>query len=87
MAKTSGQNSRSKTRRKNATSKANGSGAESGSPTQGEDIAPPGSRYSAVLNERANQSLLSDEPGRPMANKGYVGSATKGSRNTGKVGS
>lgn len=79
--------SRSEVKKKDATMPGRGFAAETGEMTDGElTTREPGSRYSAVLNERANKSIRRNAgPDRPSANDGMVPGASFGQRKTGKV--
>lgn len=55
----------------------------------GEEVGGVGSRYAAVLVERANKSFgqtdLAGPPGRPAVGGGGIGEASMGMRKTGRV--
>lgn len=68
----------------NATTGGNSLGVTADGETDGETKGA-GSRYSATITERANKSLLSDQPSRESANNGSVGQVGQSVRKTGRI--
>ena len=69
------------------TTSGNPTDAERGGTSEGEEFAKtPGSRYSAVINERDNKSYARNSgPERPSANSGTIPGVSMGKRKTGRI--
>lgn len=77
--------SRSTKKTVDATRPANPSPAQGGEPSEGENTGV-GTKYSAVLKERANKSLNRNAgPERPSANPGMIPTVSQSVRKTGRI--